>query len=138
MELLDRITIDPDICHGRPTLRGLRYTVELVLELLSSGMTPEEILADYEDLRERGHLRRVGLRSTADPRKAHRAGCGVKFLVDAHLPRRRPFKLLFVTTGNIRNSTLEHLFLANLARLVDAVATWDYVELSRSAIVLHS
>lgn len=50
MELLDRITIDPDICHGRPTLRGLRYTVEMVLELLSSGMTPEEILADYEDL----------------------------------------------------------------------------------------
>ena len=50
MELLDRITIDPDICHGRPTLRGLRYTVEMVLELLSSGMTPEEILDDYEDL----------------------------------------------------------------------------------------
>lgn len=50
MELLDRITIDPDICHGRPTLRGLRYTVEMVLELLSSGMTPDEILDDYEDL----------------------------------------------------------------------------------------
>jgi uncharacterized protein (DUF433 family) len=50
MELLERITIDPKICHGRPTLRGLRYTVEMVLELLSSGMTPEEILMDYEDL----------------------------------------------------------------------------------------
>ncbi len=50
MELLDRITIDPNICHGRPTLRGLRYTVEMVLELLSSGMTAEEILGDYEDL----------------------------------------------------------------------------------------
>ncbi|HEV7671183.1 MAG TPA: DUF433 domain-containing protein [Thermoanaerobaculia bacterium] len=35
---------------GRPTLGGLRYTVEMVLELLSSGMTLEEILRDYEDL----------------------------------------------------------------------------------------
>jgi uncharacterized protein (DUF433 family) len=50
MDLLDRITIDPEICHGKPTLRGLRYTVEMVLGLLSSGMTPEEILGDYEDL----------------------------------------------------------------------------------------
>jgi uncharacterized protein (DUF433 family) len=51
MELLERITIDPNICHGRPTIRGLRYTVEMVLELLSSGMTVEEILGDYEDLK---------------------------------------------------------------------------------------
>jgi len=50
MELLERITIDPNICHGRPTIRSLRYTVEMVLELLSSGMTTEEILSDYEDL----------------------------------------------------------------------------------------
>ena len=50
MELLERITIDPNICHGRPTIRGLRYTVEMLLELLSSGMSVEEILGDYEDL----------------------------------------------------------------------------------------
>jgi uncharacterized protein (DUF433 family) len=50
MTLTERITIDPEICHGKPTIRGLRYTVELILELLSSGMTIEEILADYEDL----------------------------------------------------------------------------------------
>ncbi|MEK6300793.1 MAG: DUF433 domain-containing protein [Acidobacteriota bacterium] len=50
MNLSDRITIDPEICHGKPTIRGLRYPVEMILELLSSGMTPEEILADYEDL----------------------------------------------------------------------------------------
>lgn len=48
--LLDRITINPEICHGKPTIRGLRYPVETILELLSSGMTLEEILADYEDL----------------------------------------------------------------------------------------
>ena len=50
MNLADRITIDPEICHGKPTIRGLRYPVEAILELLSSGMTNEEILADYEDL----------------------------------------------------------------------------------------
>jgi uncharacterized protein (DUF433 family) len=48
--LLKRITIDPEICHGKPCIRGLRYPVEVILELLSSGMSSEEILADYEDL----------------------------------------------------------------------------------------
>ena len=50
MNLSERITMDPDICHGKPTIRGLRYTVESILELLSSGMAIDEILADYEDL----------------------------------------------------------------------------------------
>lgn len=45
-----RITIDPAICHGKPTIRGLRYPVETILELLSAGMTTEEILGDYPDL----------------------------------------------------------------------------------------
>lgn len=48
--LLDRITIDPNICHGKPCIRGLRYPVETLLELLSSGMSIDDILADYEDL----------------------------------------------------------------------------------------
>jgi uncharacterized protein (DUF433 family) len=48
--LLSRITIDPAVCHGKPCIRGLRYPVETLLELLSSGMTIDEILADYEDL----------------------------------------------------------------------------------------
>jgi uncharacterized protein (DUF433 family) len=48
--LLSRITIDPVVCHGKPCIRGLRYPVETLLELLSSGMSPDEILADYEDL----------------------------------------------------------------------------------------
>ncbi len=50
MTLDERITIDMSICHGRPTIRGLRYPVEDMLELMSSGMTMDEILADYEDL----------------------------------------------------------------------------------------
>jgi uncharacterized protein (DUF433 family) len=48
--LIDRITINPDICHGKPCIRGLRYPVESLLEMLSSGMTADQILADYEDL----------------------------------------------------------------------------------------
>jgi uncharacterized protein (DUF433 family) len=48
--LLSRITIDPKVCHGKPCVRGLRYPVETLLELLSSGMTIDEVLADYEDL----------------------------------------------------------------------------------------
>ena len=48
--LIDRITIDPAVCHGKPCIRGLRYPVEVILELLSAGMTTEDILADYEDL----------------------------------------------------------------------------------------
>ncbi len=48
--LLDRITIDPQICHGKPVIRGLRYPVETMLELMSAGMTLDEILSDYEDL----------------------------------------------------------------------------------------
>ena len=48
--LLTRITIDPAVCHGKPCVRGLRYPVETLLELLSSGMTHDEILADYEDM----------------------------------------------------------------------------------------
>jgi uncharacterized protein (DUF433 family) len=50
MQPMERITINPKICHGKPTIRGLRYPVEMILELLSTDMTNEEILADYEDL----------------------------------------------------------------------------------------
>ncbi len=46
----ERITINPEICHGKPTIRGLRYPVETILELLGAGMSSDEILADYEDL----------------------------------------------------------------------------------------
>lgn len=48
--LLERITVNPDMAFGKPTIRGSRYSVEWLLELLSSGMTHQEILADYEDL----------------------------------------------------------------------------------------
>ena len=49
-DLLERITIDPQICHGKPVVRGLRYPVETLLELMSAGMSMDQILEDYEDL----------------------------------------------------------------------------------------
>lgn len=49
-QLVTRITVDPNICHGKPCVRGLRYPVEMLLELLSSNMTVAEILTDYPDL----------------------------------------------------------------------------------------
>jgi uncharacterized protein (DUF433 family) len=49
-KILDRITKNADICHGKPTIRGLRYPVGSMLDLMASGMSFEEILADYSDL----------------------------------------------------------------------------------------
>ncbi len=50
MSRLERITTDPSICHGQPTVRGSRYPVESLLELLASGMTIDEIIEDHRDL----------------------------------------------------------------------------------------
>lgn len=48
--LLKRITLNPDICHGKPTIRNMRYPVDMILDLLSSGMTFQEIIDDYPAL----------------------------------------------------------------------------------------
>jgi uncharacterized protein (DUF433 family) len=50
--LINRITINPDICHGKPSIRNMRYPVEMILDLLSAGMSHQEILADYPALEE--------------------------------------------------------------------------------------
>lgn len=49
-ELLSRITIDPDICHGKPAVRHLRYPVESLLEYLAAGDSFEEVLGEFPDL----------------------------------------------------------------------------------------
>ncbi len=49
-ELLKRITLNPKVCFGKPTIRNMRYAVEVLLDLMSAGMTFEEILEDYPDL----------------------------------------------------------------------------------------
>ena len=54
--LINRIIIDPEICHGKPTIRGLRYPVDSMPELMASGMSPEELTADYPDLEKEDFL----------------------------------------------------------------------------------
>jgi uncharacterized protein (DUF433 family) len=53
---LDRITIDSNVCYGKPTTGGKRYPVENMLELLASGMTIDELLIDYEDFEKEDFL----------------------------------------------------------------------------------
>jgi uncharacterized protein (DUF433 family) len=48
--LLSRITINPEICHGQPVIRGLRYPVGSILEYLAGGDTFEDLLAEFPDL----------------------------------------------------------------------------------------
>jgi uncharacterized protein (DUF433 family) len=48
--LLNRITLDPGVCHGKPTIRGLRYPVEAILEYLAGGDSFEEVLEEFPDL----------------------------------------------------------------------------------------
>tara|TARA_B100001093_G_scaffold409648_1_gene398707 strand:+ start:294 stop:527 length:234 start_codon:yes stop_codon:yes gene_type:complete len=48
--LIDRITIDPDLCNGKPTIRGKRITVQTILEFLSAGDTRAEVLEEYPSL----------------------------------------------------------------------------------------
>lgn len=47
---VNRITIDPAICHGKPIIRGMRWPVAVVLDMLGAGMTIEQILADHPEL----------------------------------------------------------------------------------------
>ena len=49
-DLLRRITLNPEVCFGKPTVRNMRYPVEMLLDLMSAGMTTQEILEDYDDL----------------------------------------------------------------------------------------
>ncbi len=51
-DLLARITIDPNVCFGKPCIRGHRNWVSLILDFLASGMTMPEILREYPDLQE--------------------------------------------------------------------------------------
>ena len=50
MKYNNRITINPNICHGKPCIRGMRWPIEVVLDMLMSEMTVEEILEDHPEL----------------------------------------------------------------------------------------
>jgi len=49
-DLIKRITLDPNICNGKPIIRGMRITVTTILEYLAAGETPEKILEAYPSL----------------------------------------------------------------------------------------
>ena len=55
-EIIGRITINPEVCFGKPTIRNMRYPVEMILDLLSAGMTNSEILEDYPTLEDKDIL----------------------------------------------------------------------------------
>ena len=50
MEKLDRITIHPDVCLGQPTIRGMRITISVILKMLASGKTIQDVLKAYAEL----------------------------------------------------------------------------------------
>src|SRR3954453_19027684 len=101
--LLSRITIDPSICHGKPCVRGLRYPVEMLLELLRSGMTHDEILADYEDLEREDLLAGLAYASRGDNRTPERRARDEAIAAEPHLP---PPEL---PPGLLRPITLEEI-----------------------------
>ncbi len=49
-EMLDRIQVSPAVCGGKPTIRGLRFTVDFVLKLLGDGYTADDIVREYPEL----------------------------------------------------------------------------------------
>lgn len=51
-KLLDRITVDPSVCQGQPTIRGMRITVSVVLKMLAGGAAMQEVLDAYPELEE--------------------------------------------------------------------------------------
>ncbi len=50
MNQIERITIDLEICHGKPCIRGMRWPVEVIIDMLGSGLTIREILEDHPEL----------------------------------------------------------------------------------------
>ena len=58
--------------------------------------------------------------------------------VNSFMIARIPYKLLLVSTGNIKNSELEPLFLQNIEQIVEAFATYDFIELDRTLIIFHT
>lgn len=50
MNFIERITINPEICHGKPCIRGMRWPIEVIIDMLGSGMSNEQILEDHSEL----------------------------------------------------------------------------------------
>jgi len=75
-DLLSRITVDPDVCHGKPCVRGLRYPVETLLEYLAGGDSVESLLAEFPD------LEREDILACHEFERRMREDCHVRLLVE--------------------------------------------------------
>lgn len=70
--LIDRITIDPEVCHGKPCIRGMRYPVESMLEYLAGGDAIEDVLSEFPDLEREDMLACIEFaRRTLSARSSH-------------------------------------------------------------------
>ena len=83
---LERITVNPEICHGKPTIRNKRYTVELILDLLSAGSTHTEILEDYPNLEEEDILACLAYANKINEVFELDQNFSRKLIMDAQLP----------------------------------------------------
>ena len=72
-DLLNRISIDPNVSFGKPCLRGTRIWVSLIVDNLAEGVPEAELLRAYPQLQPEGHSRRAGLRCRNDSRTDHPA-----------------------------------------------------------------
>lgn len=50
MEHEERITINPEVCHGKPCIRNMRWPVEVILDMIGSGMSFDEIIEEHPEL----------------------------------------------------------------------------------------
>ena len=109
-KLLERITIDPDICHGKPCVRGLRYPVQMILELLSGGITHQEILADYDDLEPEDILAVLAFAARLTQVKRVQVFAAMKFLVDTQRPRNIEKVCLTLVSSHVSPLTKETIW----------------------------
>lgn len=72
--LLERIRIDPNICFGKPCIRGTRIWVSLILDYLASGVTEQELLEEYPQLTHEDILAAIAYGAEASRERAHRPG----------------------------------------------------------------
>ena len=136
MQTNDRITIDPGICHGKPCIRGLRYPVENVLELLAGGMTIDDILVDYDDLERDDILAALAYAVRLAHLKSVKVTKDADF-VQSFLLRNTPERLLLIASGNVGNAELERLLAVALPAIVDAFERARYVELTKNSLIIH-
>jgi uncharacterized protein (DUF433 family) len=68
--LLERITVNPEVCHGRPCIRNLRYPVSSILEYLAAGDSVEDVLAEFTDLEQQDILACFAFAALATDKKS--------------------------------------------------------------------